>query len=231
MKKILGLTVAALMVMGLIGGGTWAYFSDPEVINSNVFQAGTIDLHVDGQNTWSGTLGWTDAKPGVTDTLTFSNNGTLSGNFTIAIGGLSGLAESDDDTKDGTAAFEFSATNDASAFEMSDAQYASLIKVTDDKGIITSIAGAADNGTDGFVSLGELYDYNQTTAIYYNMPVDDVVVFTFELFDTFDKGGAYTTDNMSGYLDNYDLHVGLAQWNVPQADGVTLDITVSLVQQ
>ena len=34
MKKILGLTVAALMVMGLIGGGTWAYFTDPEQITA-----------------------------------------------------------------------------------------------------------------------------------------------------------------------------------------------------
>jgi predicted ribosomally synthesized peptide with SipW-like signal peptide len=29
MKKILGLSVAAMMIMALVGGGTWAYFSDP----------------------------------------------------------------------------------------------------------------------------------------------------------------------------------------------------------
>ncbi len=44
MKKILGLTVAALMVMGLVGGGTWAYFSDPETTENNVFTAGKLDI-------------------------------------------------------------------------------------------------------------------------------------------------------------------------------------------
>ena len=44
MKKILGLTVAALLVMGLVGGGTWAYFSDPEVTGNNILTAGTLDL-------------------------------------------------------------------------------------------------------------------------------------------------------------------------------------------
>jgi spore coat-associated protein N len=44
MKKILGLTVAALLVMGLVGGGTWAYFSDTETSSGNQFLAGTLDL-------------------------------------------------------------------------------------------------------------------------------------------------------------------------------------------
>ncbi|MFC1939138.1 TasA family protein [Chloroflexota bacterium] len=48
MKKILGLTVAALMVMGLVGGGTWAYFSDPESTANNVFTAGKLDISLSG---------------------------------------------------------------------------------------------------------------------------------------------------------------------------------------
>ena len=48
MKKILGLTVAALLVMALVGGGTWAYFSDPESITGSTFSAGTLDLTVGG---------------------------------------------------------------------------------------------------------------------------------------------------------------------------------------
>ena len=44
MKKILGLTVAALLVIGLVGGGTWAYFSDTEESTGNLFSAGTLDL-------------------------------------------------------------------------------------------------------------------------------------------------------------------------------------------
>ena len=38
MKKILGL------VMGLVGGGTWAYFSDTETSAGNVLVSGTLDL-------------------------------------------------------------------------------------------------------------------------------------------------------------------------------------------
>lgn len=46
MKKILGLTVAAILVIGLVGGGTWAYFSDTETVSSNNFTAGTLDLNL-----------------------------------------------------------------------------------------------------------------------------------------------------------------------------------------
>ncbi len=46
MKKILGLSVAAMMIMALVGGGTWAYFSDTEITTGNTFAAGTVDLQV-----------------------------------------------------------------------------------------------------------------------------------------------------------------------------------------
>ena len=55
MKKILGLTVVALLIMGLVGGGTWAYFSDVETSTGNVFTAGTLDLEVDSENPWAST--------------------------------------------------------------------------------------------------------------------------------------------------------------------------------
>ena len=54
MKKIIGLTVAALLVMGLIGGGTWAYFTDTETSSGNVLVSGTLDL---GLGNTSGTPG------------------------------------------------------------------------------------------------------------------------------------------------------------------------------
>jgi len=46
-KKILGLTVAALLVMGMVGGGTWAYFTDTETSVDNSLTAGTLDLNID----------------------------------------------------------------------------------------------------------------------------------------------------------------------------------------
>jgi predicted ribosomally synthesized peptide with SipW-like signal peptide len=51
MKKILSLTIVALMVIGLVAGGTWAFFSDTETSTGNQFAAGTLDLTIDGGNT------------------------------------------------------------------------------------------------------------------------------------------------------------------------------------
>ncbi len=51
MKKILGLTIAALLVMALVGGGTWAYFSDTETTSDSILTAGIMDLGtIKGQN-------------------------------------------------------------------------------------------------------------------------------------------------------------------------------------
>jgi predicted ribosomally synthesized peptide with SipW-like signal peptide len=46
-KKILGLSIAIVLVIGLVAGGTWAYFSDTETTTGNVFTAGTIDISLD----------------------------------------------------------------------------------------------------------------------------------------------------------------------------------------
>jgi predicted ribosomally synthesized peptide with SipW-like signal peptide len=44
LKKILGLTVAFLMIAGISGIGTWAYFTDIATSYNNVLLAGTLDL-------------------------------------------------------------------------------------------------------------------------------------------------------------------------------------------
>jgi predicted ribosomally synthesized peptide with SipW-like signal peptide len=46
MKKVIGLTLAALLIIGIVGGGTWAFFSDTEVSQNNTLTAGTLDLKV-----------------------------------------------------------------------------------------------------------------------------------------------------------------------------------------
>ena len=98
MKKILGLTIAALLVMGLIGGGTWAYFTDVETSTGNVFTAGTLNLTADvtGGGAVQGTVTPGDdgvneyitlanLKPGDSGTVTFTctNTGNLPGTLTI----------------------------------------------------------------------------------------------------------------------------------------------------
>jgi len=102
MKKILSLSIVALMVIGLVAGGTWAFFSDTETSNDNTWTAGTLNLvnviagtavdtdvvvteQADGLNdkVQFGTV--TPIVPGDSGTLTFTltNQGTTDGFLTI----------------------------------------------------------------------------------------------------------------------------------------------------
>ena len=69
MKKIFGLTVAALLVMGLVGGGTWAYFSDPETSTGNTLTAGTLNLQVGAADPITESFTLTDKVPGDSDSI------------------------------------------------------------------------------------------------------------------------------------------------------------------
>lgn len=50
MKTALLLAVLAVLAVALVGAGTWAYFTDVETSADNVFNGGTLDLNVDGEN-------------------------------------------------------------------------------------------------------------------------------------------------------------------------------------
>jgi predicted ribosomally synthesized peptide with SipW-like signal peptide len=90
-KKILGLSIAALLVLGLVGGGTWAYFSDTETSTGNFFAVGTLDLEVNGADPLTGTLidgSSVQLAPG--DSLTqvsipCDNTGNLTGDLYVRI--------------------------------------------------------------------------------------------------------------------------------------------------
>ncbi|MFC2039082.1 TasA family protein [Chloroflexota bacterium] len=101
MKKILGLTVAALMVMGLVGGGTWAYFSDPESSPNNILTAGTLDLTIGGANDPLNILTVSAAQPGASgsNSTTLANIGSATGNISIAISSITNTESSDDGTE------------------------------------------------------------------------------------------------------------------------------------
>jgi len=92
MKKILGLTVAALLVMGLVGGGTFAYFSDVETSSANVITAGTLDLTLnDADDNVNIIAALTNKKPGDADktpgpSAALKNAGSLTGGLSIAFG-------------------------------------------------------------------------------------------------------------------------------------------------
>ncbi len=240
MKKILGLTVAAVLVMALVGGGTWAYFSDVETA-TDILTAGTIDLEGDGS--WTSGVTLANMKPGATiTTVTFKNVGTLPGDLTFT-----GTAPSESDAaQDTQATFEFAAS--VSGFEdaeneMTAEQYQRLIYVTiaDDGGAvnpITTEAGLTTTNGDGKISLYELVNNSDTIAELVTWATNESVTLTFYLgfgFDGANTNGAGAPPSVwSTYLGaspDYDICASDSAWNVPQADGMTMDITATLTQQ
>lgn len=89
MKKILALGLIAILVMALVGGGTWAYFSDVETSSNNLLTAGTLNLGLANTSggesggsitaTWTSPAGW---KPGdnISGILYVKNSGTINMN-------------------------------------------------------------------------------------------------------------------------------------------------------
>ncbi len=88
MKKILGLTVAAVLVMALVGGGTWAYFSDPETSAGNTLTAGTLNLVVGAADPTTANFTLTTKVPGDNGTIVWAldNDGDTDGYLDITFG-------------------------------------------------------------------------------------------------------------------------------------------------
>ncbi|WP_068673113.1 CalY family protein [Oceanobacillus sp. Castelsardo] len=76
LKKKIGMGIAtAALGISLVGGGTFAYFSDSEVNNSS-FAAGTLDINVKGNDTANAIIDVNNLKPGDTMTRNFKLNNT-----------------------------------------------------------------------------------------------------------------------------------------------------------
>ncbi len=86
MKKIVGLTMALVLVIGLVGAGTYAYFSDTETSVDNTLTAGTLDLNIEGGDIDVTTFDVGDVAPGDNGTAssTLANIGSLDGELDIA---------------------------------------------------------------------------------------------------------------------------------------------------
>jgi len=90
MKKILGLTVVALLVIGMVSSGTWAYFSDVETSVDNSLTAGTLDLNIDGVNEAVTTFSESAVAPGDSGSgsSTLSNVGSMGGELGITFSAI-----------------------------------------------------------------------------------------------------------------------------------------------
>jgi len=82
MKTIIGLTIAFILAVGMIGVGTLAYFTDTETSVGNQLTAGTLDLKTDNADGVSETLYATNMAPGDTvgpSTIQLKNSGSVDG--------------------------------------------------------------------------------------------------------------------------------------------------------
>jgi len=104
MKKILGLSVAALLVIAMVGGGTWAFFQDTESSTGNALQAGTLDLTL-GEPAGE-TINIEDGYPGASGNagyFTLTNIGSLAGDLSFVLNNVidtesNGVTEFEHDT-------------------------------------------------------------------------------------------------------------------------------------
>jgi spore coat-associated protein N len=96
LKRVIGLSIAGLLIACLAVGGTWAYSTDTETSTGNQLTAGTLDMVpttsatnytnlVAGGNGANGYATFTKMRPGQSGTITWTlvNNGSLPGTLTL----------------------------------------------------------------------------------------------------------------------------------------------------
>jgi spore coat-associated protein N len=103
LKKILGLTIAAILVIGMVGVGTWAYFEDTETTTATL-SAGTLNLQVNGGDGAVTTFSMSNLKPGATGSgnTTVNNVGSLDGSLSVGSSVATNTENSPDEFNDGS---------------------------------------------------------------------------------------------------------------------------------
>ena len=147
MRSIMGLTVVLMLFIGMVGTGSWAYFTDPEISADNPFQAGTLDLK-------------TDDVDGVTQTIYATNmkrGDSVSGNIT-----LKNIGTSDGATLD--ISFSYVESDDSpNPVNMSPDASAAVLEVTtlnyDGSSLLASVS---DNNTNGYKDVEDLKNADLT---------------------------------------------------------------------
>lgn len=81
MKRIIGLAIVLMLLIGMGGIGTWAFFSDVETSTGNELTAGSLDLKTDDVDGVTGTLTLANMKPGdsASGSITLKNTGSING--------------------------------------------------------------------------------------------------------------------------------------------------------
>ena len=156
MKKITGLTMAFVLAVGMIGVGTFAYFTDTETSTGNQLTAGTLDLKTDDADGVSQTLYAINMAPGDTvgpSTIVLKNSGSVDGStLDIAFSYVEsdGSPNSVDKTADETAAM----------MEVTTLTY----------GVTDLLASVSNNNGNSYPDIQDLKDYGLPSQTGLNAP-------------------------------------------------------------
>jgi predicted ribosomally synthesized peptide with SipW-like signal peptide len=133
LKRILFSVMSIMVVIGLVGGGAFAWFSDTETISGNTFAAGSLDLALsNSQAVVNGVIATaSNMAPGVVFakdaqdhpySVTFTNVGTLPGVVT---------ANFNYTEADASQTGEFASNVDGDQYDVSDEAFAAKLVVTE----------------------------------------------------------------------------------------------------
>lgn len=226
MKKILGLAVAAMMVMAMVGAGTWAFFSDTEQSAGNILTAGILDLTTGGTTT-TFSLGplipGASADPEVDVTLTNSASSTIAADLSISIGAVvnneNGVGDPESDALLGN-----DTTSGATQGELGSLVDIAIWLDADDSGTWTT-------GDSYLISGGTIQAWQAAEGP--AMPAA-----AYETIDSFSSAswtaltlGVNLTSGSSTYFKmSYDWTNGGVTDNAAQGDDATFDVTFTLTQ-
>ena len=217
MKKIIGLTIAVLLIIGLVGGGTFAYFSDTETSTGNTLTAGTLNLQVGAADPVTDKVTLANIKPtdsGNAAIWLTKNTGSLQGTFSVAVSAI---------------------TDNENTITEPEAN-AGDVSPTGELGGLVKIAMWMDIDKDGTWSSGDYYlDSSSSAKVAWSsgatlpagayFTVDSFGVKSFSSVQTV----AATTD-AGNFRIEYNFPNGGASDNVAQGDSSVFDITFTLEQ-
>ena len=207
MKKILGLTLAAILMIAVVGGGTWAYFSDTEASTNNTLTAGTLDLTINAGNVAVTTFSATTLKPGDNNDSSHAasaikNVGSLSGTLDVVTSATTNTP--------GAGSTEFEGGSGELGGVATIAMYIDVDK-----------SGTWTSGDIGLKADATTYANSGATALQY-ASIDTYATKTWTAIETMTPGADQK------FCVNYRIPTGAG--NSIQGDSVKIDFTFNLNQ-
>jgi len=190
MKKLLGLTVALMLCLGMTGIGSFAYFLDPESAPDSQLEAGTLDLKTDDVDGVTQTIYATSMKRGdsVSGNITLKNSGSTDGvNLDIVFSFIE-----NDDTPN---AVDMSANATAATLEV-------ITLVYDGSNLLSTVS---DNNTNGYKDIQDLTNADLTDLSGLNTLASKDFDIEFKLKET-------TDNNFQGDGVTITITFTLNQW-------------------